>query len=73
MIMKVKKKIHAAVEEMGARELSKIYDYINAIKRMQAVGPRKKGAKPIERIHEMVRRSRSSWAKAVIEDREDRV
>jgi len=25
MIMKVKEEIHAAVEEMGARELSKIY------------------------------------------------
>ncbi len=69
--MKVKEKIHAVVDEMGARELSKIYDYIKAIKRMKAVAPRK-GAMPIERIHDMTRRSRSSWGDAVIEDREDR-
>ena len=69
--MKVKEKIHAAVDEMGARDLSRIYDYIKAIKRMQVIPPRKK-AMPIERIHEMTRRSRSSWAKSVIEDREDR-
>ena len=69
--MKVKEKIHAAVDEMGARELSKIYDYIKGIKRMKRVAPQK-GAVPIERIHEMTRQSRSSWGDAVMEDREDR-
>ena len=69
--MKVKEKIHAAVDEMGARELSKIYDFIKAIKRMRAI-PRGKKAMPVQRIHEMTRRSKESWADSVIEDREDR-
>ncbi|MBW1698666.1 MAG: hypothetical protein JRK26_17920 [Deltaproteobacteria bacterium] len=71
-IMKVKEKIHAAVDEMGARELSKIYDYIEALKRMKTSPPLRR-VMPIERIHEMTRRSRTSWADAVLEDREDRL
>jgi len=43
------------------------------IKRMLVVGPTKKGAEPIERIHDLVRRSRSRRAKAVTEDQEDPV
>lgn len=70
--MKVKEKIKAAVEEMGARDLSKIYDYIKVMGRMQESALRLKQAMPIERIHDMTRRSGASWGNAVIEDREDR-
>ena len=70
--MKVKEKIYAAVDEMEAKDLSKIYDYIKALKRMQAIAPRLKGAMPIARIHDMTRQSRSSWGDAVIEERKDR-
>jgi len=71
-IMKVKEKIYAAVEELGPRELSKIYDYIEAIKRLKTRLPGNK-ALPIERIHEMTRRSQTSWADSVLKDREDRL
>lgn len=69
--MKLKEEIHAAVEEMEARELTKISDYIKIIKRMRAIAPGKK-APPIERIHEMTRQSKSRWGDAVMEDREER-
>ena len=69
--MKSKEEIHAAVEEMEARELTKISEFIKIMKRMRVIPPGKK-APPIERIHEMTRQSKGSWGDAEMEDREER-
>lgn len=69
--MKLKEEIHAAVEEMEARELTKIADYIKIIKRVRVIAPGKK-APSIEQIHELTRQSKSRWEDAVMEDREER-
>ena len=70
--MRVKEKVIEAVEEMGAKDLSKIYDYIRVIKRAQNSAPRSRQAVSIDRIHGMTQCSDTSWGDAVIENREDR-
>ena len=71
--MKVKEKIHAAIDELGVRELSRIYDYINALKLVRSAPSKRKMAMPIEMIHDMTKRSKSSWSNEVVKDREDRI
>jgi len=70
--MKVKERVIEAVEEMGAKDLSKIYDYIRAIKKAEDNPPRSRKAMSIDRIHGMTRSSGTSWGEAVVENREDR-
>ena len=71
--MKVREKIYDSVRNMEPHELSILYGQIKLMKSMKSVLPKKKKPISIEKIHEMTSSSKSSWADAVIEDREDRV
>ena len=72
--MKLKEKIYDSIRDMDARELNMLYGHIKLIKMMKSAKPEKKqGGLSIEQIHQMTSCSRSSWADAVVEDREDRL
>ncbi len=69
--MKVKKKIHSAVEQMAPDDLSHIYDYIKALKEGKE---KKTGSKilAIEDIHKLTGQSKSNWSDLVTEERGER-
>ena len=71
-MINVRQRVQESLESLGPKELCKIYDYIEALKRMTPK-PSGRKAPSIDRIHEMTGMSRASWADAVLEDREDRL
>ena len=71
--MKAREKIYDSIKDMNPAELGIVYEQIRLIKRMKSALPKKRKPVSIEKIHEMTSSSESSWADAVIEDREDRL
>lgn len=71
--MKAREKIYDSVKNMNPAELGIVYEQIRLIKRMKSALPKKRKPVSIEKIHEMTSSSESSWADAVIEDRENRL
>jgi len=72
MVMKVKKIIIDAIDNMDDRQLNLLYMQIRAIELIKPGRPHRQ-AVSIDHIREMTSSSKSSWADAVTEDREDRI
>ena len=70
--MKVKEKIIDSIVKMGEKELNILYGQIRILELTKPPKTRQK-AVWIDRIREMTSTSKSTWAKAVMEDREDRL
>ena len=70
--MKAREKIYDSIKDMNSAELGIVYEQIRLIKAMKTALPKRKKPVSIEKIHELTSSSKSSWADAVIEDREDR-
>jgi hypothetical protein len=72
MVMKVKKIIIDAIDNMDDRQLNLLYMQIRAIELIKPVRQHRQ-AVSIDHIREMTSSSKSSWADTVTEDREDRI
>lgn len=71
--MKLKEKIHTAVNQMNMSELILLYEHIRLLKEMKQALSRKKEDIPIEKILEMTASSPSCWSDTVIQERADRI
>ncbi len=70
--MKLKEKIHTAVNQMDTGELVLLYEHIRLLKEMKQALRKKSTEIPIEKILEMTGSSASCWSDAVIKEREER-
>jgi len=71
--MKAREKIYDSVKDMNPAELGIVYEQIRLIKSIKSAVPKKRKPVSLKKIHEMTSSSESSWADAVIEDREERL
>jgi hypothetical protein len=70
--MKVKEKIIDSISKMDEKELNVLYGQIRILELIKSPKSLQK-AVSIERIREMTSTSKSNWAEAVMEDREERL
>jgi len=71
--MKLKEKIHTAVNQMNMNELIILYEHIRLLNEMKQALRNKRADVPIEKILEMTASSSSCWSETVTQEREDRV
>ncbi len=71
--MKLKEKIHTAVNQMNMSELILLYEQIRLLKEMKQRLSQKTADIPIEKILEMTASSTGCWSDTVIQERADRI
>ncbi len=72
-MMKLKEKIHNAVNQMTMGELILLYEHIGLLKKIKQISSKEREDIPIEKILEMTASSDSCWSDAVIQERTDRI
>ena len=71
--MSVKERIYFEIDSLAQNELALLYEQIRLIKRVKSLGRVSKSPLTIEELHRYTSSSKTSWAEALSNDREDRV
>ncbi len=71
--MRVKEKIYIEIDNLAQNELALLYEQINLIKRMKALGRVSRKTLTIEEIQQYTSSSKTSWAETVSNNREERL
>ena len=72
--MKLKENIYNSIEKMDINQLALLYEQITIFENLKDTSIKNKGKTiSIEEIHKMTKSPQSSWAKTVIEEREERM
>ncbi|RKX99602.1 hypothetical protein DRP77_12980 [Candidatus Poribacteria bacterium] len=67
----IRERIHREIDGMDIQELLLLYNQIKLIKSMKRRAGERKGRWSLDEIHELTSSSKSSWAEAVISEREE--
>lgn len=71
--MSVKERIYFEIDSLAQNELALLYEQIKLIKRVKSLSRVSKSPLTIEEIHRHTSSSKTSWAEAVSNEREERI
>ena len=67
----IRERIHREIDGMDIQELLLLYNQIKLIKSIRGKGKKRRERWSLDDIHELTSSSKSSWAEAVISEREE--